>query len=1157
MMQRAERTFSCQIPLGIRFTGSSSSASPTDRHDCNKARTVIALRRNPLVVDWEDAIVPALGAVALHQIKKNGPSAIKRVLWSEILQQWYATTIDLVYKGDIDLHRQHFLTADRDALVNLGFDNNIQMSETSRDYDLLVLPPMRGVTDDASKTLSDAVAQKLLDKEDSFGLFHHSGIGRWVRVMNFFDVSKPHDSIEAHNSETQNFYEIWNAQMAPVDTRYINNPQLGLKHIQLILSWVAGFFNGEQAKTFNADAGIVGRVALSRIEQRIADLLHSHGLISQPQWKRVLPAQIGSNSASGLAFWLGDQKVPVQSQQLTRKDQVTGTTLLNECFLSRETDAGLTSSDHGGSLADNILNKEQIWHDEMFWVPPEASCVLSREQESDPDAFPKNFQSKFSDDEMEWILTEFTSGAVMQGVPVPVDSTLSFNGSSNIAKLYFGMKDIWYDFDDKSLIGAISSEQNRSSGVTSLLKLYTLQRQTTLRNNRDTVAYLNAAVMKETVAKTYRESIGEDPASRRGQTLESNGLACRNHLKRVWQLDFGGIPFTCEKLFDLVYWLDYLAREFVFKPQFMNNDPEGVLPSELEINSGPVVRTTALKYLVDGIEDPLFKRIYGFDFPGIAPPNHDDSGQWYEQFGRTMPPDAMSTGLELSDTVGQLVQRNGSSTLEAWGEQTVVQGSAFGWQKPPQLQRIPDFSKFELSVPIWLPSLQRSADFKYQARVRDETRDLFVQRYELVNAADIQSFTSDLVFCRRAEVQACRGGEVELAPPACLRSMRYAPSFLSPKRSYADFLYGQPFLFGCDAQTQATGYEWRDTESVSRNDASAHGSWVEYEPILGQATQSVFREGRYIRQRPSRWYAKARDAILQLHAVTRSRSVPAETAKEWSAELGARNTMIDSSIPGAAFGLGTILAVVGAMSYLMYKRQKRQDMVKVRPPKVRSFAEVQAARQSKLREAEQHLRKQHANRQTKSKRSQRRSEMLNKDAAEPDIAEAAKERVFTLEEIEKEMHRLEERRKELLEAAKQGRTWAADPELGVSSPSAAARKPMVDSKAAPSHQGPDSGASDTKSWFSSLLSGNKVAPEPKDHPENPLAATKSPSSSVQQANKSSSGVVGDDKKQPPKSEAAQKDQEDKSASETQASAPQTALEAPEAKGNVADENEAK
>jgi len=1027
-------------------------------------------------VDWEDAMIPSLGAFALHQIKRNAPSSIKRVIWSEIVQTWYSETITLVYRGDVALHRTHFISSSRDALVNLGFANGIQMSETSRDYDLLVLPPMRGVTDSTETRISDAVAQKLLDKDDSFGLLHHSGIGRWIRAINFFDPSIPQTDIELHGSEVQNFYEIWISQMAPVDNRYINNPQLGLKHIQLILSWVAGFFIGAEAQKFNGDAGVIGRVAASRIEQRIADLLFSHDLIAQPQWKRVLPAQVGSNAASGLAYWLGDQKVPVQNRQLTRKDQVTGTTLLNECYISRETDAGLTSSDHGGSLADNVLNKEQIWHDELFWVPLEASCVLVREQESDPDAFPKNFQSKFSDEEMDWILDEFTSGAVMQGVPVPVDSTMSFNGSANLARLYFGMKEIWYDYEDKSLIGAISAEQNRTStGLTALLKLYTLQREITLRNNRDTATYLNAAVMKETITGVYKEVTGDDPTSQRGDALEANGLNCRNHLRRRWSLDLEGLPFTCEKLFDIVFWIDYLAREFIFRPQFEQNDPEGVLPSELQLNSGPVVRSTALKYLVDGIDDPLFKRVYGFPYPGAAPYHSPDLGQWTAQFASSMLHDAVSTGLDRPETVGQLVHRNGTRTLEAWGEQTAVSGSAFGWQKPPQLERIADYSSFEQTVPIWWPSLERHAEFTYKARVRDSERELFVQRYELDNSADIQTFASDLVFCRRDEVQACRGGEVELAPPPCLRSMRYAPSLLSSQRSYADFMYGQPYLFGCDVETQRLGYSWRDTESVSRTDTSSHGSWVEYEPILGQATRSIFREGRYVRQKPSRWYASAKDALLQLHALTRSRSVPIAAAKEWAADLGRRNTLIDSSIPGAAFGVGTIVAVIGVLSFLMYRRQKRQDMVKVRPPKLRSFAQVQAARQSRLREAEQNLRSQRENLNKKSKRSQQRSAMLNKDGGEEDTAPAGAQESFTLDEIEKEMHRLEQRRQELLDAAKQGRSWAAD--AAATSPSAASA-PTRDSKEAPRKDSAQPG--DAKSWFASLTGSGKVAPEPSD-----------------------------------------------------------------------------
>ena len=983
------------------------------------------------------------------------------------------------------------------------------MSETTRDYDLLVLPPMRGVTDTADMQRIDAVAQKLLNPDDSFGLLHHSGIGRWIRVMHFFDPAVPQNDIELHNAETQNFYEVWNSQMAPVDTRYINNPQLGLKHVQLILSWVTGFFSGVEAGQLNEDAGVIGRVAMSRIEQRIADLLYSHDLISLPQWSKVLPAQVGSNAASGLAFWLGDQNVPVQSRQLTRKDQVTGTTLLNECVISRETDAGLTSSDHGGSLADNILNKEQIWHEELFWVPLEASCVLVREQEADPDAFPTNFQSKFTDGEMEYILNEFTTGAVMDGVPSPVDGSMSFNGSSNLARLYFGMKEIWYDFEDKSLIGAISSEQNRTAtGLTALLKLYTLQRQTTLRNNRDTVAYLNAAVMKETITGVYKEAIGEDPVSRRGDNLEANGLSCRNHLRRRWNLDLGGLPFTCEKLFDIVFWLDYLAREFVLVPQFTQNDPEGVLPSELQVNSGPVVRTTPLKYLVDGIQDPLFMRIFGFAYPGAAPYNSPDLGQWTTQFASSMQHDAISTGLERPETVGQLVNRNGTRTLEVWGEQTTISGSAFGWQKPPQLDRIADYTKFEETVPVWWPSLERYAEFTYKDRVRDSERDLFVQRYELESSANIQTFASDLVFCRRDEVQACRGGEVELAPPPCLRSMRYAPSFLNRQRSYADFMYGQPFLYGCDAETQRLGYEWRDTETVSRTSAGDHSSWVEYEPIVGQSTRSVFQEGRYVRQTPSRWYASAKPRLLQLHSLSRSRSIPSGAAKEWAAHLGQQNTLIDSSIPGAAFGVGTIIAVIGVLSFLMYQRQKRQDMAKVRPPKVRSYADVQAARQKRLREAEDNLRRQRENRQKRSKRSQKRSSMLNKEAVEDTVPEAvAKEDAFSLEEIEKEMHRLEKRRQELLDAAKQGRSWAANAEHGATAPPASQ---LQDSKRAPSKE---SEPKDAKSWFASITGAGKIAPEPKTTkaddskallslPEGPAASTSALSSSSREAGQS-------------------------------------------------------
>lgn len=974
-----------------------------------------------------------LASMALHQIKASAPLAVKRVLWSAVVGKWYSTAITRIYGGDQGAYISDFVSSNRDGLIVRGYDAGVQMNEPSNDFDFLVLPVVSGVTGSSQTQISVEVAQKLLDPQDSFSLLHHNGIARFISVLRHFDFDLPPAPLEAHHEEVQRFVEVWTAQLNSLEPRYIQDKELLVKHLRQVLLWLAELIDGR---------GDVGRVARLRLQQRITDELYGANLIPSADWSLVVPAQLGSNAAAGLAFWLGDRGVPVENRQLTRLDQVAGMTLENQCKASRETDAGLTSSDHGGSLADNTLNAEQLWHEPLYFVAPEASCVLVRAQTADPALPPSNFQSKFNATQMAWLLERFTSGPAMQGVPTPVDTTLQVNGSEAISKLYFGIKDIWYDFKDRTLANAIQLAANTSGhGLTAILQEFAVQERTMVQNNPDTAQYIAAQIRKEELSRAYLEATGHSSSDPHGLGAGArlNGLACRRHLEVHWGLDLGSMDFTCEQLYDIVFWLDHLALEFMLRPQFIFDEPDSVVPSLSHLSSGPIIRAKGVDYLDGGLDDPLFRRIFGFKYPGAAPWNSDQANTWLAQYADDMEPDAVDIGVVSQGDIGLLVKRNGSRSLEIWGGVTLISGSASGWQIPPQLQRVADFGEYAPSVSVWMPSLERPARFTYTATKQDNDRGLRVHRYELLESADIQSLPSDVAFCRRAEVQACRGPEVESAPPSCLRSLRFAPSLFDTEKSYEAFLIGQPFLFGCDADTQALGYEWVETVQVDRSSSAAHGSFAEYEPIVGQSVRSRFQEGKYVEIKPSRWFQHAPHAVLQLHSLSRERNLPVSMVAAWAADVGTRNQLIDSSIPGGCFGGGTILAVVGLLLLCLFRRRRALVRARVRPPKVRSYAEVQALRAQRMKEAEEALKKQ--DEQKRLTKAGKRAVMLRKDPA-------ATAKTYTLEEIEQEMQRLAERKQALEEAAAAGKAWAKGVQVAAQRPGTAPADAEIASKRA-------------------------------------------------------------------------------------------------------------
>ncbi|CAE7611719.1 unnamed protein product [Symbiodinium sp. KB8] len=159
----------------------------------------------------------------------------------------------------------------------------------------------------------------------------------------------------------------------------------------------------------------------------------------------------------------------------------------------------------------------------------------------------------------------------------------------------------------------------------------------------------------------------------------------------------------------------------------------------------------------------------------------------------------------------------------------------------------------------------------------------------------------------------------------------------------------------------------------------------------------------------------------------------------WAADVGTRNQLIDSSIPGGCFGGGTILAVVGLLLLCLFRRRRALVRARVRPPKVRSYAEVQALRAQRMKEAEEALKKQ--DEQKRLTKAGKRAVMLRKDPA-------ATAKTYTLEEIEQEMQRLAERKQALEEAAAAGKAWAKGVQAAAQRPGTAPADAEIASKRA-------------------------------------------------------------------------------------------------------------
>lgn len=975
-------------------------------------------KRHPEVNDFEDAAIPLLASAALHQIMDSIGLAIKRMAFPLVARSWLDELDTNLYGGNRS-----------DLIVAWATNNALQVSKreiayrqrmdaagtplrTELDYVWFPLPLYEQVA--AVDAISAEVATALWDPTFSLAIVSFVGWGEMIECYMSFKYSTP---LAQQAPFVVAYVRAWHNEFNLLDPRYMGNDDLVLLHLEQLFLWV-----GTVLRPGNRETNTRGTF----VEQRIAGYLHAYDSSIMPTaaWKWVIGAQLGHNALAGKVMWDFHQQDTLQGKWADEgmgARQFTSVHGINECDVSRASDGGLTSN-MGGSMSDNDLIRLQPWNLLLYWSPPEISCACHRYQPVDLNDPPTNFLSKLTAEQTVALVELFTSGDSMPHVPAPVSPDLVTNGSASIAKLYFGIKDIWYDkplaLPIRNLLhlhaNTTAADNTSYGGVMHVVQSIREAKRERELSTPGTDRYQAAVEVRQWAAGAYDQSVSDS-------RLDSMNTLCNDWMQYQRDLDIRALGLTCYQMHDVVFWLDTLAREFIFKGQYMWRAPDSNQPNTEALYTGPILRMESGMYLESGLPDRLYEAFVGFKYPGAVPRNYPDMAAWAAHVRPYLKSDTVNTGKDINMRVGLLQRRNESRALSLWGKTTYPDGSFHGLQFRAQLKRHVDATQMMGSVTVWDRMLERPMELQYVRTERYLGTDMEVWVYEQKANEDIPKYPSDLDKCRQEPCSSTH--DLLPAAPTCLASLRAKVAVSDDKPGLADMMWGRPFGQDCDEATVAMMNDWQ--VDFLDDSLATWNNQVVIEPQLGQAVYAQYPGALYIRWGPSRWYNTMKPAIIMTHTVMQKRKLSASLAQGYAASVAERNFMIDNTLPGLGWSFGLLLGLVCVFAVLMFKRRVRYEASKIKPPKVRSFKEAMDDHAERYEEARQSLLQ--LARDKKLRRADKRSNALRAKVG----AEASKYKAFVIPEptpaeIEKEMGRLAERKAHLAQAALQGRRWALD-----------------------------------------------------------------------------------------------------------------------------------
>lgn len=1000
------------------------------------------MRRNPSVQEFEDGAIPMFAAMALKQIADYGDWALKTAAFPVIIKDWHEKYSDRIYDGDREAPLNLWRQAEAGLLPMI--DDARQKSENARsilfDGHAFLLENARV---NGAGFLEMDVTRALWQDTGVLAFKTVAGWTRWANCGKLFDPDMT--TMEDQNQHVQDLYALFQQEMQHLDDRYNSTITSNAYtfyvrvHVGQILEWV---------QRFDLDGMIAENQRAYHLQDKIAQLLEDHdfiptGLLPEDRWPHVMPAQLGGNAVTGSVmmaleartadsmFGAAHNFAPYASTVVGRYDannEAAGYTLWNSCP-PRIDSFGRPSHDTGGSLTDYHFPLRTMEYHPTYAIHTEieASCILSRYQEVATDGSGdvvgvSNFQSKFHASQMKHILEAFSVG-IEPHLPVVLNGTAAIMTFQNAVKQLFNDADqyallrqsmdwnsnvTWEeqcgaDCYPRAYVGTVEP-RNYTGHAVALMRAWNAKEALDAATV-DSAEY-DAAYQSQLEAIDAYDAAAMDDTIMRVEDGE-----CFNYLLEQGLTELDGMQpeLSCHQVYDLYVWLDFLAREYMLSSQYVHKPASGKTPDPTVVRGGHFIKTTAQEYLVDGLADTLYEEITGVRYPGAAPRDDSDRAAFLARLeAEHTQPDYVLMGLQDKSTVDQMWLRNGSRPINIWGEATYPSGSRSGLITTPQLNRHPDASATPpVTMRVYLESAEREVRYSFAGRSTDASGHLTLWDYRF--DGDTQTEFPHYVVDERQ------------AAPQCLVSIFTKSSLVDgAPEGNMDILVGRPFLAGCDdSYRSAYGHTYTGEDPT---DTHAYSSYVAIDPLLGQAMNARHEWGMHLRYNPSRWYQRIESSVALMYGESRKKVVPAADGEEFANWVAATNKLIDTTIPTVGFSFAAVFGVSFLFTYINYRRRKRYEIQRIRPPRVRDYSEEKKQRIAEMKRVRQSLIMQATGKH--ASKADRRSILLRKkmEVGTRGTAKVAPEPGY--DEIVEELARLK-RQKELLEqAAKDGKVWA-------------------------------------------------------------------------------------------------------------------------------------
>jgi hypothetical protein len=859
---------------------------------------------------FEEGVVPLLFAGEIARLKTLIPALVTRVLLPELVEEVM-----------LDVARTHHAgsAAPVQEQWRHGADG-IAPNGTASPRHSLVLPRRRwlGRLDADPGPISRRIAQELWAFSNPWSFLNTARTqpgqpAAWQTYLRSANGDGLSDSSLA----------AFAAYFVGLDGRY-SNISVAQVHAEQLTDWVTGLSTA--GSRTGSDAAL--------FQRDVASVLFNHSLLPSPDWDLLPAAQLASNAASGLAFWVRNIRAGGVVRNL---NETAGSLLINSCPI------GTALTGAGASLADF----EDVQDSGELAAPPEMSCFTSREAdivlteaplsavaaaasgiaqaslEGVQDLQSTRFQSKLSVQDMQIAMDLLTSGSSMTGFSIQgsrITSTFMRNSRNLLESPSVA----------SNILGTATSRDSGREGAVYWISQLSLAMQ---RIERSAPGSPDAEQAKLDVA---------DAADRYQQHLASadvsliNGICSTTYLPPQFRI---ALPLTCYELLDVVAWAKFVSRHVVWFPQFVQRSPTTGLPDASLIRTGPLVQLTARDALF-GYQDYGLHQLAGQSFPGVGPANDPDEGAFavraLEQLQRLY----VASGADDLANLGQVV-RLGENQRGAtvWGDITPATGAwsllrVMGLYDRQGQQA--DLGPPGGSITVWDPKSLRPVRYRFAGTV--QTPHLKLWRLRLENSAAWPYFTSD----READA------------PFCFRSLTRLPGPGGDALSIP-LLIGKPNFLDCETSERAYGYS-RMSVPTNGTDGS---EWL-VEPVTGTVISTTIRWATYLRWGPSAWYPFLRPTIGPLVRVERTTAVPDSMQQAIRLDLDAINYQADVAIPVSLNLLAVISLVLSAVFLVVIfyppkepvglaeKQKRRREQLE----KARAAKAAKAAAQKKLMRAQ-------------------------------------------------------------------------------------------------------------------------------------------------------------------------------------------------------------